>query len=506
MTARRAPKLALKPLAVLTVAIALTGCAISPTPITLDERQTDVRAERADLFKNQEPVAGPIALDEAMARAVKYNLDFRLKQMEEALAQRQLDLANFDLLPKLTAAAGYSNRSNQNASSSYSVITGQQSLEPSVSSDDEGSTASLTLSWNILDFGVSYFQAKQQADRALVAQERRRKTIHLVMQQVRQAYWQAAGAQALEGKIGPVLEQARAALADSRKIEAEKLQSPLETLNYQRQLLDIIRQLEAINDELSQAKPKLASLMNLEPGKSYQLAMPGDLGTPAISMPLDRMEETALLNRPELMEARYNERISLNETRKAIARLLPGIQFDIGDNYDSNSFLVNNEWRSAGVRVSWNLLGVFNARSVLQAADAQSEIARNQKLAMSMAVLTQTQVAYRDYLGRKRQFELSSDLDGVERRILDHTRNAARNDAQGKLAEIRAAASSLMSELRRYQSYGALQGAYGQVLATLGLDPLPKGVPNYDLSTLTQAIQSMESRWDDTVSKDGKAG
>ena len=30
-----------------------------------------------------------------------------------------------------------------------------------------------------------------------------------------------------------------------------------------------------------------------------------------------------------------------------------------------------------------------------------------------------------------------------------------------------------MSELRLYQAYGELESAYGQLLATLGLDPLP---------------------------------
>jgi hypothetical protein len=92
-----------------------------------------------------------------------------------------------------------------------------------------------------------------------------------------------------------------------------------------------------------------------------------------------------------------------------------------------------------------------------------------------MAVLTQTQVAYRDYLGRKRQFELALELDGIDQKILGHTRNAARNDTQGKLQEVRASASALISELRRYQTYGALQGAYGQMLATLGIDePMAK--------------------------------
>jgi outer membrane protein TolC len=182
------------------------------------------------------------------------------------------------------------------------------------------------------------------------------------------------------------------------------------------------------------------------------------------------LEETALLNRPDLMEARYNERIGWTETRKAVARMLPGIEFNVGGHYDSNDFLLNDQWRDVGLRASWNLFNVLNYRNMKRSSELQHEIAQQQKLAMSMAVLTQTQVAYRDYLGRKRQFELALELDSIDQKILGHTRNAARNDAQGRLQEVRASASALISELRRYQTYGALQGAYGQMLATLGID------------------------------------
>lgn len=482
-------------LPVLLTAVFLTGCAIQPVPIELAERKAGLASERAALFQEQEAVSGPITLDEALARAIKYNLDNRVKLMEEALAQRQLDMSSTDLLPRLTAAAGYSARDNENGSSSQDLATGRQSLVPSTSQEKQHTTADLGFAWNVLDFGVSYYQARQQADRLLVAQERRRKTVHLVIQQVRQAYWQAVGAQQLETKIGPVLAQARQALNDSRKIEAEKLQAPLETLNYQRQLLDIIRQLEAIHAELSQAKPRLASLMNLEPGKPFALVVPEKLDVPELALPMERMEEIALLNRPELMEARYNERISLAETRKAVARLLPGVELSLGAHYDSNSYLVNNTWRDLGLRVSWNLMNLLNANSILGAAEAQREVATRQRLAVSMAVLTQTHVAFLEYNGRQRQYSLSSEMDQVEQRILSQSRNATRSDAQGQLQEVRAAASALMSQLRLYQSYGALQGAYGQVLASLGMDPLPPTLASRDLGAVRQAMQGMDTRW-----------
>jgi outer membrane protein TolC len=408
----------LLPLSAVLLAVGLGGCAVQPQAFTPEERAATVQADRVAMFAQQEPVQGPITLEEAMARAIKYNLDQRVKLMEQAVAQRQLDLSRIDLLPKLAVQAGYSGRDNDLAASSRDVVTGEQSLVPSTSTDRNLVTGDLSLSWNVLDFGVSYYGARQQADRTLMAEERRRKVLHLLMQQTRQAYWQAAGAQLLAGKIEPVLQQAREALADSRKVEVEKLRSPLEALNYQRQLLDIVRQLEAVRDELAQAKPRLAAIMNLEPGQSFSVVVPAALTVPQVSIPFPSMERTALLRRPEVVEADYNERIGLLETRKALARLLPGVEIDVGNHYDSNSYLVNHQWSDIGLRVSWNLFNVLASSSIRGAAQAQLELAHEQRLALNMAVLTQVHVARLGYAGQLKQFQLTQQMNAVDERIL----------------------------------------------------------------------------------------
>ena len=470
----------------------LTGCAVSPNPLSESERRDIIQNDKIAMYLNQEKVSNAITLEEAMARALKYNLDNRLKLMEQALSQHQLDIANFNMLPQLAANAGYFTRDNDAGSTSMDLTTGDRLDVSSTSMDKTYRTADLSFSWNLLDFGASYYQAKQQADQSLILQERRRKVVQVMLQQVRQSYWQAVGAQKLEHKINAVMQSAEQALSDSRTSERERLRSPLDSLNYQRQLLDVIRQLEAIRDELLQAKPRLASIMNLPPSEDFKLAEPSQLLAPALMTDLNKMEELALLNRPELVEAQYQERISLQETRKAISRLFPGIEFSAGPQYNSNSFLVNNDWNAASARVSWNLLNVFNIGNTRAAAKAQLEVARSQRLALNMAVLTQVHVSYRDYINRKHQFERSNDMFGVDQRILSHTRNAARSSADSKLQEIRASASALMSELRLYQSYGALQSSYGQILATLGVDLLPQELPSHDLVTLSKAVQDAQ--------------
>jgi hypothetical protein len=54
--------------------------------------------------------------------------------------------------------------------------------------------------------------------------------------------------------------------------------------------------------------------------------------------------------------------------------------------------------------------------------------------------------------------------------------------------------NALYSDLRLQQNYGALQNAYGSILATLGIDPLPDEVGGHDIVSLTKAVELADSR------------
>lgn len=472
------------------LALALAGCTVAPKPITVAERGAKAKEDFADMYTGQEPVKGPLTIEEAMARAIKYNLDTRLRMMEEALGMGQLEQARFDMLPRLTMQAGYNWRNNELVSDSIDVTTGKVNLSNSTSQDRVRETMDLAFTWNLLDFGVSYFQAQQQADRALLLRERRRKTVHNLMQQVRQAYWQAVGAQALERQVEPLLKQVNQALLDASQAEKEKLRPPLELLNYRKSLLDLVRQLEAIRDELAQAKPRLAGMLNLPMNTKFEVVVPAQLQLPDLKATVEQLEERAMLQRPELYETDLQERISVTEVRKSIARMFPGIEFNMGPHYDSNSYLHNNKWIDGGMRVSWNLFGLLSGQRQKAVAEKQAEVAKAQRLALDMAVLTQVHVAVRDFAGRKRQFDLSQELFTIDRLINEQTATGARNDSQSRINAIRSGASELMADYRRYQNYASLQTAYAQVIASTGVDPLPESIKSHDLPTLSSAIRA----------------
>jgi Outer membrane efflux protein. len=226
------------------LALAVSGCAVTSEPIERSVSQQRARSDLQNMYKDQEPLSGPLTLHQAMARAVKYNLEGRLKIMEEALAKRQLDLASFDMLPRMALDAGYVGRNNVNASSSQSVRTGTQSLEPSTSQDRDREVADLTMVWNVLDFGVSYISAKQQGDQRLIVQERRRKVINTIVQDVRSAYWRAMAAERLLKQIDSLMARVDTARDNSQSMSQQRIGDPIQALGYQRSLIEATRQLE----------------------------------------------------------------------------------------------------------------------------------------------------------------------------------------------------------------------------------------------------------------------
>ena len=153
------------------------GCTVTPKPLSDWERAVRVDRDIQEMFGSQrtEVVSKPISLYDAMARALKYNLDARLKLMEAALAEKQYNLTSVDMLPKISAGAGYAGRSKYEAVVSKSMQTGIVSPSAYAYGDKSHGTADLQISWNVLDFGVSYFQARQDANKILIAKERRRK-------------------------------------------------------------------------------------------------------------------------------------------------------------------------------------------------------------------------------------------------------------------------------------------------------------------------------------------
>ena len=456
----------------------ITGCAVKPEMMQKEEVTNQVKNDLNVLNEVVLPVTKPISLDEAIQRGLKYNLQKKVKVLESALSQQQLDLVYYDMLPSLTAAAGYSERNNYAASASTSFINGNPQplgANPSysISQDKERVTSDIGFSWNILDFGLSYVRAQQQSDKYLIAKEKEKKVEQNLTQEIRRAYYQAVSAQDLLKRIQPMMTEVNQALADSKQVQNERVaKSPMEALSYQRELLDILRSLHTLESSLISAKVELAELMGLKPGIEFELAdkVERDYSIPQFNMNLDEMEKIALENRPELTESRYQERISDKEITAAKLKMLPGINLNTSLSYDNSDYLLNNDWYSYGANVSWNLLNVFKGNEMNKLAKTQVEVAKEQKLALSMAVLSQVHLSIVKFNQAKKEYLLSKDYLDVADDIYKLTQVENDVNINGRLVLIKEKLNNILATLRYSSAYANVQNSYGRIFASLGVE------------------------------------
>ena len=479
----------------------LAACgSIAPKAFSTDEIRDRAAQDVLSMYQDQEPISAPIDFHEAAARALKYNLDYKLKLMETALSRSLWDVSTYEMLPKIVAGAGYSNRSNDSGGTSVLILDKSRvSLDPSTSQERSHETSNLSFSWNALDFGVSYYRAQQKADQVLMAEERRRKVIQNVLQDVRNSYWRAVGAQKLLGRMDTLLERVNKALERAKEIEKQGLMPQAQVLGYQRALLDAVNTLTLRRQDLELAMAELRALMSVAPGVKFTLAEQNELALPRIPVNVDALEKLAMEKRPELMEEWYRKRVTENDIKAAKVLLWPNISVDAGWQYDSNKYTYNNDWFDTGIRVSWNLLKLTQYPALQKAHKAQNDTDDMRRLALSMAVLTQVRVGIQRYGLSLSELKFAEESMHVDQRLLNYAKAAAKSQFDSELEVIRTEARALLGEYQRYAAYSNAQAAWGRLYNSVGLDILPSTVEGHDVKTLASAMQATMTQWQKTV-------
>ena len=484
--------------------VLLAACGtVTPVAFTQDEVTDRVTKDRQAIYADQEPVTGPIGFHEASARALKYNLDYRLKLLENALAQSLTDVAQHEMLPKLVASAGYVTRNNDSGGRSIGIEDRVETLRPSTSQERDRALAGLSFSWNALDFGVSYYRAQQKADQYLMAEERRRKVAQNVLQDVRNSYWRALGAQKLIGRVDALLERVNKALAQAKQGEKDGLMPQAQVLAYQRALLDAVNLLTLRRQDLELSRAELTALMSIPPGTAYTLADEKETTLPAAPRDFGKLETLALERRPEIMEEWYRKRVTENDIKAAKLLLWPNLSLDAGLSYDSNKYNYNSSWVDTGVRVSWNILKLTQVSALDRAHKAQNETDDLRRMALSMAVLTQVRVGVQRYDLALSELKFAEESLGVDQRLLSFSQKAAQTKFDSQLEVIRAEARALLAEYQRYAAYSNAQAAWGRVYNSVGLDVLPQTIASHDVKALAKAIETTTGEWQGQVFKVG---
>ncbi|MFD0916413.1 TolC family protein [Pseudahrensia aquimaris] len=469
---------------ILTTALALTvsACSISPKPLTTGSVKSFADDKLARVTAQQEPITKGITIHEAMARALKYNLDFHVEIFNESLAARKLETARLDTLPKLATSALYSGRDNNSGNKNSILFPDREKFQEDIS-----------LSWNILDFGLSYVRAQQAADQVLVAEENRRKIINRVIEDVRTAYWRAVSADRLVKGLRALEGRAKRALKNSEKLQLDGEASPLTALTYQRELVEIQQRIQRLQKDLSLAKLQLAALMNIRPGEHFQLAAPkSGVHDNSLDMDGEEMVFAALENRPEIRDIQYKLRINAKESKRALLELLPGVNLFASANWDSDSYLYNSNWVGWGARATWNVMQVFKYPAQKRLIAAEEEVLDARALAVTMAIITQVHVSRVRYGHSHKLYHTARKHLKVQKGILKQIRISNDEGQASEQTLIREEMNTLASQVAADIAYADLQNAYANIFASMGLDPYPgKFDTNQSVDSLASSLKGM---------------
>lgn len=452
----------------------LVACSTATAPMGEREFTEKLRSDLDAVTQDNDDIL-QLTLDEALNLAVKRNLDVQVALMEELIRSGEYNIEKMSLLPQIEVGASYQGRSNTGASSSRSALTGMQSLEPSISTDRHRRTAQLEASWNILDAAVTVAHARTASDRVLIAYERRRKVLQNLAQDVYIAFWRAAAEQETVQKHATLLKEADARLVDlDRAIKKGVI--PYE--NGLQKKEELLRKRNALAEKrrvVAQAMLELKTLIGLSPADKIVLHLPQKnwltfQDFPKLEQDREKLQKTALMNRPEIKEAFLKERIALREIKATVLEVLPGARFFLGLNKDTNSFLSDQDWTNFSVSLSAMLMDLFTLPQRYEQAKNKKALSDKQRYALLVAVIAQVHVAKQQLEESRHQFSQMDEQANNYRKIL-------RNETRKREAGLGSDLSVLNRELDyallqwdRIFAYQAAQHAYARMLNSLGLD------------------------------------
>ena len=485
----------------------LLGCSMGSKPVDVKEQEKNANKDVNALYGGQDAIKEPIGLYDAMARGIKYNIEKRDAVMSEMVASGDIDLKALELLPRTQAGVYANGRDNEQYIRGRSKATGAQSLEPTQFEDQYTRTANLALSWNTLDAGLGYIHTREASDKARAVSERRRKVVQNIAQDIRTAYWKAASAQLLDDHIDSMLKQSKAIAKKLEDAENQKSTKDVgELLTLQKRIYDTMQDLMDERDALATAHIELAALMGLPPSAKFRLdadesKMMSKDAIPKLAADPKELEVLALMIRPEMRERTLYKRVSNRDMHRVVLETFPGVGGILAYNYDDNSFLDDESWLSGSVGLTQNVMKIFSLPMRYKDSTNRNSQEDMKRMATTAAVLTQTNIAYARYELAEDRYDLLKSMMGVNRRMQEYAaakkEKSLLNDAQLLSAQM----DSLLTRTRLQLAYAEGQNAFGRIVNSVGLDPLPPNVEDQNVETLSKIIEKRFENLDaDTIS------
>lgn len=448
----------------------LGGCAGDVVDLDTIAHQQLLQSDRED---DARYIGQTIRIDltEALDRAIAKNLDARVAEMDLVVQEGNATIKQLEVLPQVKTTRTTMVRSNLGASSSRSVESGLQSLEPSQSSDRRRLTSEMEASWNLLDSGLALAETYRMQDETGIARERYTKVIQNIERDVYAAYWQAWEYQKLKAGNKDVLKKADQQIRNLNNAIDKNLLSTDEGSDKISEIEDRKRNLQDLDQSLSSAEIELKTLLSYPQSANLELVSPPEIKAnikTLLNGNIRDQEWTALQSRPELREEVLQKNIAIKNVRQEIFKTLPGVNVLMSYNTDSNSFLQDNQWSSMSLGVTQNLLNTLTLPLRFAAAKTKEHQSDARRKALGVALIAQV------HLARQRLSQTQDNCTDSKHAAKNALKKAYTKSAKSK-AGFAAGEEKLVSELdgristvRQSLTCSDMQDSYAAMVNSLG--------------------------------------
>ena len=371
----------------------------------------DDRAESAALHfqqaKFREMPGEQLTLQKCIEIALKNSLQARVSELEIEVQQEMETAEALGMLPQLNVNNNFTARSKTPASSSKKIAATGRTYGASYSEDKIINYLNIDLMFSMLDFGLTYFNTRQQADRVVLYRQRSERAAQNLIYDVVRAYFRVVAAQRAQQITSALLEECRSHHDTITKLAKANKISPARAFAETRRFMDMEKRLTAYQRNYESACVELRTLMGYYPSPMITVDESVLDAVPEYSFlpDIDLMEQIAILQRPELYEADIQKHINILECRKTLVLMFPNVKLYADWSNSNNSFLYNKSWWELGLRAAYNLLRLPQNIARARAYDKQIDTEEFRAYAQAVAVMAEVRIAHSNMIAAKMRFE-----------------------------------------------------------------------------------------------------
>ncbi len=417
-------------------------------------------------------INSPLTLTKAIELAIKYNLDAAIEKLKYDIQEETVVGTRLKMIPSLTVEGKLDDRDTYNASYS-SPLYSEGGQDYNYSRDKEAKTYSMKLSWDLLEFGISYFQYRQAYNRLGILEQQRQRMLQNLRLDVTKTFWQVQVSKKAMGMALQMIER----LQEREKILQNHLEagmmSEIDALETSAALAEMKLMMSGFENELKNRKFLLASLIGMAGQTDFLIAQPDfSIQPKEIVFNIKDLQTLALRCRPELIEQDLEELISINEARSTMVSMAPKTSIYWSYNYDDDSHLYYDNWQNIGLSVSYNLLSIPKKISSKKETSLKKELVKKHRLSIAAAILTQLNITAIEYQDAIRKYRQTQEISLKQKQLME-ARIRHADLGTGSIEDVlKSEARYLFAMVRSLNAYAEVIIAEKKIFNTVGQDEI----------------------------------